>query len=166
MCNICTILSCWLCGSLGKLRLRYLGFEVNRMVLKSWLTGGPSAPIKPRAPLSVPRIQPKVSRREQKDDDQLFEFLNSSAQPSKDKRPTKTRVGQDTEGVAAQTSDAPKQNKPMDRADGGSGSAGSQLWFFSDLAWEASVFITMHNILFMVTGLCMVRSKEDWGIRF
>ena len=53
--------------------------------------GGPSQPIRPRAPLTVPRTQPRPPRKEQKNDDQLFEFLNSAVPPTKDRKPNKAK---------------------------------------------------------------------------
>lgn len=55
-------------------------------------TGGPTVPIKSRLPPSGSRTPPRVTRTENKNDDKLFEFLNSNVPASKERKPVKPKV--------------------------------------------------------------------------
>ena len=54
--------------------------------------GGPTVPIKPRFPTSGSRTPPRVTKTENKNDDKLFEFLNSNLPASKEKKPAKPKM--------------------------------------------------------------------------
>lgn len=58
--------------------------------------GGPTVPIKSRLPSSGSRTPPRVTRTENKNDDKLFEFLNSNVPTSKERKPTKPKLVTET----------------------------------------------------------------------
>lgn len=58
--------------------------------------GGPTVPIKSRLPSSGSRTPPRVTRTENKNDDKLFEFLNSNVPTSKERKPIKPKLVTET----------------------------------------------------------------------
>ena len=74
----------------------------------SLITGGPTVPIKSKLPPSGTRTPPRVSQKENKSDDKLFEFLNSIPS-SKERKPAKPKIF--TEGSSEVI---PKQNETVD----------------------------------------------------
>ena len=63
-------------------------------------TGGPTVPIKSRFPLSGSRTPPRVTKTENKNDDKLFEFLNSNLPASKERKPLKPKILADSSSEA------------------------------------------------------------------
>lgn len=63
--------------------------------------GGPTVPIKPRFPPSGSRTPPRVTKTENKNDDKLFEFLNSNLPASKERKPVKPKILTDSSSEAA-----------------------------------------------------------------
>lgn len=68
------------------------GVEFPRAASESSVLGGPTVPIKSRLPPSGSRTPPRVTRTENKNDDKLFEFLNSNVPTSKERKPIKPKV--------------------------------------------------------------------------
>ena len=69
--------------------------------------GGPTVPIKPRFPQSGSRTPPRVTKTENKNDDKLFEFLNSNLPASKERKPVKPKIVADSSSeVAIKRSDS------------------------------------------------------------
>ena len=64
-------------------------------------TGGPTVPIKPRFAPSGSRTPPRVTKTENKNDDKLFEFLNSNLPASKERKPVKPKIVTDSSSEAA-----------------------------------------------------------------
>ena len=54
--------------------------------------GGPTVPVKPRFSTSGSRTPPRVTKTENKNDDKLFEFLNSNLPASKERKPAKPKI--------------------------------------------------------------------------
>lgn len=68
------------------------GVDSSRTSSESSVLGGPTVPIKPRFPTSGSRTPPRVTKAENKNDDKLFEFLNSNLPASKEKKPAKPKI--------------------------------------------------------------------------
>ncbi|KAJ7365414.1 Golgin sub A member 5 [Desmophyllum pertusum] len=72
------------------------GLDIPRAATsESSVLGGPTVPIKSRPP-SGTRTPPRVTRTENKNDDKLFEFLNSNIPASKERKPVKPKVSTDS----------------------------------------------------------------------
>ena len=74
----------------------------------SLITGGPTVPIKSKLPPSGTRTPPRVSQKENKSDDKLFEFLNSIPS-SKERKPAKPKIFTESSSEVI-----PKQNETVD----------------------------------------------------
>lgn len=88
------------------------------LLLYFFTVGGPTAPIKPRFPPSGSRTPPRVTKTENKNDDKLFEFLNSNLPASKERKPVKPKIVTDSPSeVAIKPSDSVEKVQ-SDVADG------------------------------------------------
>lgn len=77
------------CGLKGR---NFLFFVTKQDLLLFFLiTGGPTAAMKSKLPPSGTRTPPRVSQKENKSDDKLFEFLNS-VPSSKERKPAKPKI--------------------------------------------------------------------------
>ena len=72
------------------------------------ITGGPTVPIKSKLPPSGTRTPPRVSQKENKSDDKLFEFLNSIPS-SKERKPAKPKIF-----IESSSEVIPKHNETVD----------------------------------------------------
>lgn len=82
--------------------------DIPRTSSENSVIGGPTVPIKSKLPPSGTRTPPRVSQKENKSDDKLFEFLNSIPS-SKERKPAKPKIF--TEGSSEVI---PKQNETVD----------------------------------------------------
>ena len=74
----------------------------------SLITDGPTVPIKSKLPPLGTRTPPRVSQKENKTDDKLFEFLNSIPS-SKERKPAKPKIF-----IESSSEVIPKQNETVD----------------------------------------------------
>lgn len=72
------------------------GVDFAKAASESSVLGGPTVPIKSRLPSSGSRTPPRVTRTENKNDDKLFEFLNSNVPTSKERKPIKPKLVTET----------------------------------------------------------------------
>ncbi|XP_078349611.1 golgin subfamily A member 5-like isoform X2 [Oculina patagonica] len=91
---------------------------ISRAPSESSVLGGPTVPIKTRFPPSGSRTPPRVARTENKNDDKLFEFLNSNVPASKERKPVKPKVLVESSSETAVKPSDPVELVLGDAADG------------------------------------------------
>ena len=87
-------MSCFLLVALPRTELFKVSFCVDSftVLFPHNTVGGPTVPIKPRFPTSGSRTPPRVTKTENKNDDKLFEFLNSNLPASKERKSAKPKI--------------------------------------------------------------------------
>ncbi|XP_015748228.1 PREDICTED: golgin subfamily A member 5-like [Acropora digitifera] len=82
--------------------------DIPRAGSENSVIGGPTVPIKSKLPPSGTRTPPRVSQKENKSDDKLFEFLNSIPS-SKERKPAKPKIF-----IESSSEVIPKHNETVD----------------------------------------------------